>query len=384
VAETELIPFLVALQLCKAASGETDLPLHLLARLQTILVTRETWGAKVNNDYFIYIKDFILTFTSILYEAMPFIVLGALLAGILEEFVPQRLITRFLPKSRLLSICIGGLLGLIFPMCECGIIPVMRRLLRKGLPLSCCIAYLLAGPIINLVVIASTWAAFSNFKPSGAFNYQISAFWMVGLRVGLGYLVAVTTALIVDRVHRKYGDELLTPLAKTAAPDDEAEDQKKGLFKRLSNISETALHDFIDITVYLCLGAILAASVRLWLTHDRIEVLSRDYSILAIVLMMGVAILLCLCSEADAFVAASFTKLVPAAKVAFLVLGPMMDFKLYFMYTRVFRRRLIWTIITSVVVQVFVYSMLLHLLWETRGPGFMGITAESVSASAKP
>jgi uncharacterized membrane protein YraQ (UPF0718 family) len=118
----------------------------------------------------------------------------------------------------------------------------------------------------------------------------------------------------------------------------------------------------VDITVFLCLGALLAATVRLWLTHDRIEDLSQNYSGLAIVLMMAVAVVLCLCSEADAFVAASFTKLVPAAKLSFLVLGPMMDLKLYFMYTRVFRPRLIRTIILCVVVQVFVYCMLLHLI----------------------
>jgi uncharacterized membrane protein YraQ (UPF0718 family) len=314
------------------------------------------------------VKEYILTFTSILYEAMPFIVLGAIIAGILEEFVPQRLITRVLPRSRALGIALGGLLGLPFPMCECGIIPIMRRLIRKGLPLSCCVAYLLAGPIINGVVMFSTYVAFSNFKPSGQTVPQVTAGWMVGLRVGLGYLIAVTTALIVDRVYQKHGNALLTPLASPGGKgaDEENGEKKKSFFQRLSNISETALHDFIDITVYLCLGALLAATVRLWLTHETIEALSHNYAILTILLMMAMAILLCLCSEADAFVAASFTKMVPAAKVAFLVLGPMIDFKLYFMYTRVFRPRLIWTIFSAVLVQVFFYSLLLHFFWETR------------------
>src|SRR5205823_12557221 len=179
-----------------SASRLTELPLHLLAGLPTIKETSETWGDKVDSEYFTYIKDFILTFTSILYEAMPFIVLGAVLAGVLEEFVPQRLITRLLPRSRLLSICIGGLIGLIFPMCECGIIPVMRRLLRKGLPLSCCIAYLLAGPIINVVVILSTYVAFSGMEKvtvGGKLDYQMGGWWMTSLRIGLGYLVAVGT-----------------------------------------------------------------------------------------------------------------------------------------------------------------------------------------------
>src|SRR5215470_12624192 len=91
---------------------------------------------------------------------MPFIVLGAVIAGILEEFVPQRLITRIIPRNRVWAILVGGLLGLPFPMCECGIIPIMRRLIRKGVPLSACTAYLLAGPIINVVVMGSTYTAF--------------------------------------------------------------------------------------------------------------------------------------------------------------------------------------------------------------------------------
>src|SRR5262249_52858759 len=139
-------------------------------------------------------------------------------------------------------------------------------------------------------------------------------------------------------------------------------------WKRLGNISETALHDFVDITVFLILGALLAAVVRQMLSQEDIAQLSGGYPVLAIVAMMALAIALCLCSEADAFVAASFITMQPAAKVAFLVLGPMLDFKLYLMYTRVFRPRLIWTIISSVVVQVFLYSLLTHYLWEAYGP----------------
>jgi uncharacterized membrane protein YraQ (UPF0718 family) len=96
------------------------------------------------------IQEFFGCFTGILYEAMPFIVLGVVIAGILEELVPQQLIAKIIPRSRILAIAIGGFLGLLFPMCECGIIPVMRRLLRKGVPLSCCVCYMLAGPIINV------------------------------------------------------------------------------------------------------------------------------------------------------------------------------------------------------------------------------------------
>jgi uncharacterized membrane protein YraQ (UPF0718 family) len=142
-----------------------------------------------------------------------------------------------------------------------------------------------------------------------------------------------------------------------------------GFPRRLANVAETALHDFVDITVFLILGALLAALARQVLAHNVVEDFSRDHPVAAIGAMMGLAIILCLCSEADAFVAASFVPLRPSAKLAFLVLGPMLDFKLYMMYLRVFSPRLIWTIITSVVVQVMIFSLLVHFLWETYGVG---------------
>src|SRR5262245_45854168 len=113
---------------------------------------------------------------------MPFVVLGAVLAGILEELVPQKLVARLLTSSRFLSILIGGLLCLLFARCECGIIPVMRRLIRKGVPLSACVAYLLAGPIINVVVGLSTWVAFRGMEgtrdSADQLTYQMGSFWM--------------------------------------------------------------------------------------------------------------------------------------------------------------------------------------------------------------
>ncbi len=257
----------------------------------------------MDNPYILKVENFILTFTSILYEALPFIILGAVIAGILEEMLPQRLITRFLPRSRTLAIVIGALLGLIFPMCECGIIPVMRRLIRKGLPLSCCVAYLLAGPIINIVVLLSTFVAFSGMEnavePGGAPSYQMGSWWMMGFRAGLGFLVAVGTAHIVEWQHRKYGSKLLMPLAMPSAlpsaDDPDAPEAKRPAWQRLSNISETALHDFIDITVFLILGALLAALTRQLVTQEMIADLSRNHTILAIGLMMLLAIL-CVCA----------------------------------------------------------------------------------------
>ena len=311
------------------------------------------------------VKNFIINFLAVFYEAMPFIVLGSVISGVLEEMVPQQLISRFVPKNRRLAIGLCALLGVVFPMCECGIVPVMRRLLRKGLPLSCCVAYMLAGPIINVVVFLSTYVAF----------YQhLGGYYIIGFRMLLGYLVAVGTAIIVDWQYKKHGDSLITDSAKPnlALPvlgedGKEVAEPKKPWMVRMGNITETALTDFVDITVFLSLGAVMAALSKQFISPALIESLSMQFPVVAILVMMALAVVMCLCSEADAFVAASFTSMHPSAKIAFLVLGPMFDFKLYMMFTRVFRPRLIWTIIIALVIQVLIYSLIVHYLWDPLG-----------------
>ena len=320
------------------------------------------------------VQDFILIFTGILYEALPFIVFGAIIAGIVEEMLPPRLLTRLIPRNRVLAIAIGGLLGLPSPMCDCGILVIVRRLLRKGVPLSCCVCYLLAGPIINVVTLLSTRLAFSAAQDAtgsaGGTSYQFTGTQMMCLRAGLGYLVAFVTSLIVEWQYRKHGPEkLLTPLAvppKGNSNDNEAEAENqtpKPWRKRLENVVETALHDFVDVMVFLILGALLAALSRQLIDRETLETWGGQHPIPAIAIMMGLAVALCICSQADAFVAASYA-MPPASKLAFLVLGPMLDFKLYSMYTRVFRPRLIWTIVGSVVLQVFTYALITHFLWS--------------------
>ena len=338
------------------------------------------------------IINFILNFTAIIYEALPFVVLGVVLAGILEEFVPQQLLAGvfqgtlpegmaqstfgklispfvYLLKFRILAIFLGGFLGLVFPMCECGIIAIMRRLIRKGVPLSVCICYMLCGPIINVVVLLSTYVAFNfpkekDYLLGGPLN-------VVLLRAGISFVVAVVTSLIVDWQFRLHGDKLIQP--KLAASANSATETTTSVVRppfrqRLANISETSLHDFVDIMAFLILGACLAAAGREVLEAQNLNEWIMDSPILSILLMMLIAVVFCLCSEADAFVAANFSiAFPPFSKMAFMVLGPMMDIKLYVMYTQIFRQRLIWTIILSVGIQVFVYCLLLHYLIPGHG-----------------
>ncbi len=310
----------------------------------------------------------ILIFTSIVYEAMPFIVLGVVLAGLLEEFVPQEALTRIIPKNLPLALLIGTLLGLVFPMCECGIIVVMRRLLRKGLPLSVCVAYMLAGPIVNGVVMLSTFVAFNT--PEVKDRILGGPVGVVMLRVGFGIIVAFVTGLFVEREYRRYGNALLAPSIAHGLeqPVREPSAAKRTWRERLGNITQTALNDFIDILTYLVLGAMLAGIGRLVLQENKWDQQLQGMPVLSILLGMGLAVLFCLCSEADAFVAANFGAFwPPAAKLAFMVLGPMLDLKLILMYTRVFRARLIFVIVRWVTLMVFLLCYLLHLADQAGG-----------------
>ncbi len=324
------------------------------------------------------VSDFTLLFLSIFWEAMPFVVLGALIAGLLEELLPQDLISKIMPRSPLPAVVVGGLLGLVFPMCECGIVVVMRRLLRKGLPLSSCVSYMLAGPILNVVVLMSTAAAFEPHN----IGWQ-----MVALRAGLGFVIACVTGLVVHAQERSAGVHAL--LKDSAAPpkvkslsllEPELPAAKSGLMARLGRISETALHDVMDIATFLLLGSILAALVRLAVSGDDVASFSRNTPFLAIPAMMVLAVVLCLCSEADAFVAASFTELSVSAKLAFLVLGPMLDLKLLFMYTRVFKPRLIITLVICTTVQVLISTMIVHQLYDPL-PGNVRSSAPAATAN---
>lgn len=131
------------------------------------------------------INTFALIFLSIILEALPFMLLGSLVSGLVEVFVSREKMLSFLPKNMLSTTCISALMGFIFPVCECGIVLVVRRLTRKGLPISAAIAYLLSAPIVNPIVIFSTaWAYQMNWK-------------IVLLRMLFGYFIAVTIGLVM-------------------------------------------------------------------------------------------------------------------------------------------------------------------------------------------
>ena len=139
------------------------------------------------------LQDFSVSFLSILFEGAPFMFIGTLIAGFVDAFVPPQMMERMLPRNASVAIGLSALLGVIFPMCECGLVPVIRRMISKGMPVSCALTYLLSAPIVNPIVAVSTLAAFRGQRP------VVTA----SLRLGIGFLVACIAGLIVARLSSK-------------------------------------------------------------------------------------------------------------------------------------------------------------------------------------
>ncbi len=289
--------------------------------------------------------DFAVCFLSILFEGVPFLFLGTFISGLIEVFLPAESLGRWLPRNPFLAICLSALMGNIFPMCECGVVPVIRRMLAKGLPVSCGVTYLLAAPIVNPIVAVSTYAAFRG-QHAGR---------MTCWRIALGGLIAVAAGCVVERlpvgrVLNKVTLAVLPVRRRTGAfrlpktPGATA-DIAIGCIalatpgRRLIAAGRCAAFDFLDVGFYLVMGA-LVASVFNTAIDKQVLLPLAAHVWLATAALMSLALLLSLCSTSDAFIATTFSGFPPAAKLAFMVLGPMMDFKLLFMYGLVFRKRL--------------------------------------------
>ena len=277
------------------------------------------------------VQDFSYAFISVLLEGVPFILLGTLLSGLIEQFLPARVMTRLLPRNAFAAVCLGGVLGVVFPMCECGIVPVIRRLIAKGLPVSSAVAYMLAAPIVNPITALSTYAA---FRGQGAAEFT-------ALRLGLGFFVAVLAGLAV--LNLPIGAVLKKTILESvtlSGPAGEGSPSALPFLRRLIAAMEAGVRDFLDVMVYFILGVGVASVFSTAVNQELFLPLSLDDR-LAVPAMMTLAGILSLCSSSDAFIAATFVAFPAVAKLAFLVFGPMMDLKLAFIYSAVFTRRFV-------------------------------------------
>ena len=284
-------------------------------------------------------QNFWYSFLALAFEGLPFVLVGSLISGVIAAFVPSKIITAFLPKNGVLATLASGLLGLCFPVCECGIVPIVRRLINKGLPVSCGVTFMLASPIVNPIVAFSTFAAFRGQSPG----------LNMAVRLVLGYLVAVSAGLVVRQLNP--ASILRTGAVKIPArkrlafsvspmPDLETLGIESSFQGKLIAAVRMACDDFIDTAIYFMMGAAVAATFNTAVDQRIILPLSLQ-PMLSTFAMMGIASILTLCSTSDAFIAATFVTFPSAARMAFMIFGPMFDLKLIFLYSSLFKKRFV-------------------------------------------
>lgn len=293
---------------------------------------------------------FAVIFSSIVLEAFPFMLLGTLLGGFMEVFLSREGLIRLLPKRKYDAIILSALLGILLPVCECAIVPVVRKFLKKGMPLGSAIAFLLAGPIVNPLVFASTYTAY-------AFSFETAV-----LRVTAGFFIAIGVALVIEVCLTKTQALKEDPVDHGCSLCDAIENGPRLSF--LQKIRAALRHgalDFYDIGRFLIMGAFIAAALQTFIPREALTSIMAG-PVAAIISMMVLAVALNLCSEADAFIAASFQSVgLPfSAQLAFMVLGPMLDIKLILMYLTVFKGRMIFLLSSLVILFVFLSMVFLE------------------------
>jgi len=297
-------------------------------------------------------QTFVTIFLGIFIEAAPFLLAGSLVSGAIAVFVDQSLLDRYLPRRALPAALSGAALGLFFPVCECGVVPVARRLYEKGLPTSIGVAFLLAAPVVNPVVIVSTYAAF-GWGP------------VLWARVGFSFLVATVVGLIF---HLAQAREILLPRISDAhahacdhhghAHSEHAVKPKLGT--RLQQALNTAGDDFLDMARYLILGAMLAAAMQTLVPQSALLAVGRG-PILSVLTMQALAFVLSICSTVDAFLALAFSgAFTTGSIVTFLTFGPMVDIKSALMFLGVFQRR----VVLYLIILPLLLTLLIGIFWN--------------------
>ncbi|CAG7649589.1 permease [Paenibacillus allorhizosphaerae] len=347
------------------------------------------------------LQSFKTLFISIILEAFPFVLLGVLVSALLQMFVSEQTIRRLVPKNPVLGIVFACVMGIIFPLCECGMIPVIRRLMRKGMPVYVAVVFILAGPILNPVVYASTYMAFRS-RPEIAYA-----------RMGLAFVAALIIGLVIYRfvrrnplrgaegaqphrhehhVHpqhdhhdghnRNHQHDHAQTIQRDHSHDQRSDHAHHGHHahdhshpahdhrhdhggNRLFSLLGHASDEFFDMGKYLIFGAFLTAIIQTMVARESLVSIGQG-EVSSHLFMMGLAYVLSLCSTSDAFVASSFaTTFSTGSLLTFLVFGPMLDIKSTLMMLSAFRAKFVLQLSALVFVVVLAVSLLYERIFIT-------------------
>ena len=301
--------------------------------------------------------DVALSFFAIVLEGAPFLLLGAIISGLVDVFLPAGVIKDWLPKSKAQGVLAAIGAGLIFPLCECGAMPIVQRLIRKGVPPAVATTYMLAAPGLNPLAMFSTFLAFRNQDP-----------WlMLVLRFGFSFLVLLFLGFWLVRLRP---DQMLRPETLIGPLRVKPEiSPNPGLILTprpgqslggLQQFTGAVIRDFTGVLLFLVIGAAAAALFSTGFNRSLLAPVGQSI-ILGPLAGILLAQLLCLCSTTDAFIIAAFSPFSIPAKIAFLVAGPLIDLKLYWLYRSAFQARFVHALWLRALAATFFLTLLYAL-----------------------
>jgi uncharacterized protein len=271
-------------------------------------------------------------FLSIVLESLPFILFGVLLSSLIQELVSQERMLRLIPKNGILAVFVSSLFGLVLPVCDCGTIPVARSLLRKGVPTSVAMSFTLSAPVVNPLSMIATYVAFGMHSS------------MMWLRVITSFVISVVIGWTLLSFEKKRSERPIMrgfelPLAEIATT--RLVPRRRSVSQILSSVIGHAIIEFFEVGGFVVVSAAVAALLQTWVPASVLSPIGK-HPIGSVIGMMVLAILLSLCSEADAFVARSLAGLTTSGGVlGFLVIGQMIDMRNLFLLPSVFPRRIV-------------------------------------------
>lgn len=261
-------------------------------------------------------RAWMTVFVAIFLQAMPFLIFGVVLSGLIAAVVSPAALARVLPRNRAAAVAVAGGAGMALPGCECGAVPVAGRLIGGGVPAAAALTFLLAAPAINPIVLVSTATAFPG-QPE-----------LVLARFAASLLTAVSMGWLWLRLGKGHSFERLIARAQRSTATS----------GRWRTFADAATHDLLHAGGWLVIGAAAAASIQVLVPTTILDRLA-DLGLVSIIGLGLLAVVLAVCSEADAFVATSFTAFSPTARLAFMVVGPAVDLKLIAMQQGTFGTR---------------------------------------------
>lgn len=287
------------------------------------------------------IKNISVIFMSIFFESLPFLLLGSFISAIIETYISNEKIIKLIPRNKFLGSLVGVLLGFFLPACDCAVIPISKRLIKKKVPINVSISFMLASPIINPVVLLSTYYAFYKTEPE--------LFWY---RLIYGVIISLVIGTIMGFLYNKKEVINETSLMEsTCCHHDHHENKIIGVFKH------TAL-DLFDVIKYLMFGALIASIIQVLVPRSIISIFNNSNTLSIIVLMLF-AYLISLCSTSDSFVGKSllstFTK---GSILAYLLLGPMIDIKNTIVLLGNYNKKFVATLIILIFIVIFIFTRL--------------------------